>query len=211
MEIALIVTVMLLIKVSTVLARRTLTWTWIFCPSKSNDCPSCPALHSDNYCFKLKHLIHSFYFSLFRLPLSLCLVTYKATVLVGTLRPKNTAGKTSGDTAMAKEGWGVVKEFPTPGPASLWYWFHSLLLNRMASPHQGSLAPNQSAFNFTQEGLTVGRMNRISSCWMMAWNPISKSEMDCIYSTQSRASSNPNHLPHNHSKNMFSESMHICG
>lgn len=26
----------------------------------------------------------------------------------------------------------------------------------MASPHQGSLAPNRSAFNFTQEGLTVG-------------------------------------------------------
>lgn len=26
----------------------------------------------------------------------------------------------------------------------------------MASPHQGSLAPNRSAFNFTQEGLVVG-------------------------------------------------------
>lgn len=26
----------------------------------------------------------------------------------------------------------------------------------MASPHQGSLAPNRSAFNFTQEGLIVG-------------------------------------------------------
>lgn len=25
----------------------------------------------------------------------------------------------------------------------------------MASPHQGSLAPNRSAFNFTQEGLGV--------------------------------------------------------
>lgn len=26
----------------------------------------------------------------------------------------------------------------------------------MASPHQGSLAPNRSAFNFTREGLAVG-------------------------------------------------------
>lgn len=26
----------------------------------------------------------------------------------------------------------------------------------MASPHQGSLVPNRSAFNFTQEGLVVG-------------------------------------------------------
>lgn len=115
-----------------------------------------PVLHclSESQCFRC----NTWFTSLFlcrSLP-SLCPVTYKGTVLVGTPRPKNTAGKTSGDTAMAKEGQRVVKEFPAPGPASLWYWFHSQLLNGMASPHQGSLAPNRSAFNFTQEGLTVG-------------------------------------------------------
>ena len=73
----------------------------------------------ENY-IRPNHLAH-FSLSLCRLPHSLCPVTYKVTVLVGTPRPKNTAGKTSGDTAMAKEGQGVDKEFPAPGPASLWY------------------------------------------------------------------------------------------
>lgn len=153
--------VMTLVKVMTGLASsRAMTWTWICYltpPPRPQPRHSPSALHylSENYCIRPNHLAH-ISLSLYRSPPSLCPVTYKVTVLVGTPRPKNTAGKTSGDTAMAKEGQGVDKEFPAPGPASLWYWFHSQLLNGMASPHQGSLAPNRSAFNFTQEGLIVG-------------------------------------------------------
>lgn len=173
------------IKVITRIARsRAITWTWTFCSSNpvivSLPCTAFLIITASDQ-------ITWFTSSFCRSPHSLCPVTYKVTVLVGTPRPKNTAGKTSGDTAMAKEGQEVVKEFPTPGPTSLWYWFHSQLLNGMASPHQGSLAPNRSAFNFTQEGLKLGQMNQVSPCWMMKWIPIPKSEMDCIYSVQSQS------------------------
>ena len=157
METAMIMTMVILIEVIIRLARsRVMTWTWICCPNIQwwTLCPDEPTA-SLEICFSPKHLAHLFCLSLCRSHPSPCLVTYRVTVLAGTPRPKNTAGKTSEDTAMAKEGQGVVKEFPTPGPASLWYWFHSQLLNGMASPHQGSLAPNRSAFNFTQEGLVV--------------------------------------------------------
>lgn len=51
---------------------------------------------------KPNHLIHSSV-SLFRSLPFLCPVTSKKTVRVGTLKPKNTAGKTFGDIVMAKQ------------------------------------------------------------------------------------------------------------
>lgn len=48
-----------------------------------------------------------------------CPATYKETVLVGTPRPKKTAGKTYEGTAMAKELQGAVEKIPntrTPHP-----------------------------------------------------------------------------------------------
>lgn len=86
-----------------------------------------------------------------------------------------------------------------PGPASLWYWFHSLLLNEMASPHQGSLAPNRSAFNFTQEGPTVGQWTE--SHHVEWWSGILSCSLRWIEHTacRPRASKNSFHFSNDHS------------
>lgn len=62
---------------------------------------------SEKYSLRPKHLVHLPSLSLHRSPPSPCPVTYKVTVPVGTPKLENTAGKTSGVTATAKEGQGV--------------------------------------------------------------------------------------------------------
>lgn len=69
----------------------------------------------------------------------------------------------------------------------------------MASPHQGSLAPNRSAFNFTQKGPTVGQWTE--SHHVEWWNGVLSHGLRWItYTTCSpRASENSNHLSHDQS------------
>lgn len=70
----------------------------------------------------------------------------------------------------------------------------------MASPHQGSLAHNRSAFNFTQEGLIVGAHEPSLAMLDDEMESYPKVLEGLHIQVCSPRAYNSHHLSHNHSK-----------